>query len=392
MRVWIRVLRSGFTSIARPADAPHAHSAGIDDDRILVFGGGPALGWGVSTHALALPGSLARALTARTRRGAYVDVVTAQPDTLRAALAAVDGLKPWRYDAIVVTVGVNEALTLISPRMWCRTLRELLQRIERDAFRTTQILVVGILPIRSIPVFDGFFGAIADRHAHALNRETMRICEESPRMTYVPVPESPTGAADRDRTLLDFGHLAEVLVDSMMGRLSADSPESEDARRPAAHDAETYERDRQRAVDGLPGAMSDERFEHILALARRSFGTPLAAFTVIDRDRQVVRASVGPRPIPVSRADSFCATTIRGRGPLVVQDARSDVRFRESSLVTGKAQVRFYAGYPIESQSGERIGALCVLDRKPRRMSKADLVLLREFAMLLQRELWLAAE
>jgi GAF domain-containing protein len=178
----------------------------------------------------------------------------------------------------------------------------------------------------------------------------------------------------------------------MMGRLSADSPESEDARRPAAHDAETYERDRQRAVDGLPSAISDERFEHILALARRSFGTPLAAFTVIDRDRQVVRASVGPRPIPVSRADSFCATTIRGRGPLVVQDARSDVRFRESSLVTGKAQVRFYAGYPIESQSGERIGALCVLDRKPRRMSKADLVLLREFAMLLQRELWLAAE
>jgi hypothetical protein len=387
---WTGILRSGFT-IPRPTDAPHAHSSGVNDDRILVFGGGPALGWGVSTQGLALPGSLARALTARTQRGAYVDVVAARPDTVRSALGAIEGLKPWRYDAIVVTLGVNEALNLTSVRLWRRTLRELLPRLERDSFQTTQILVVGILPIRSIPVFDCLLGTIADRHARALNRELSEICAQLPRTTYVPLTAFPIRSSDRNRAPLDFSRFAEVIAESITTRMGANRHETEDVRRPAAYDAEAYEQDRQRAVDKLADLVADERFEHILALAKQSFGTDAAAFTVIDRDRQVIKSGVGPGLMDISREDSFCATTIGGRGALVVPDARADPRFRNSSLVTGEARIRFYAGFPIESPSGERIGALCLVDSAPRRMGQADLVLLRELALMLQRELWRSA-
>jgi hypothetical protein len=49
--------------------------------------------------------------------------------------------------------------------------------------------------------------------------------------------------------------------------------------------------------------------------------------------------------------------------------------------------VRFFAGFPIESPSGERIGALCVFDPAPGTRAGADSVLLRQLALMIQEEL-----
>ena len=52
----------------------------------------------------------------------------------------------------------------------------------------------------------------------------------------------------------------------------------------------------------------------------------------------------------------------RGDGLLVVNDAETDARFATSPLVTGHPHIRFYAGVPVFSPSGEKVGTLCVLD------------------------------
>jgi GAF domain-containing protein len=78
---------------------------------------------------------------------------------------------------------------------------------------------------------------------------------------------------------------------------------------------------------------------------------------------------------------------IQGQGPLVVPDALADERFRNNPYVLGEPHIRFYAGFPIESADGERIGALCVFDPEPRAAGDVDLVLLRELALMLQAEL-----
>lgn len=75
MRVWAASLERDFQGAPRPHDIPQAHSAGIDSDRILLVGCGPAVGWGVVSHDLALPGSLARELSGLTGRGVDVDVI-----------------------------------------------------------------------------------------------------------------------------------------------------------------------------------------------------------------------------------------------------------------------------------------------------------------------------
>ena len=55
-------------------------------------------------------------------------------------------------------------------------------------------------------------------------------------------------------------------------------------------------------------------------------------------------------------------------------------------------QAAFYAGYPIESPDGYRIGSLCVMDSEPRDASQVDPAPLRELAMLAQKELWAQQE
>jgi GAF domain-containing protein len=73
----------------------------------------------------------------------------------------------------------------------------------------------------------------------------------------------------------------------------------------------------------------------------------------------------------------------------VVPDTEADDRFAAGPLLNGDHSMRFYAGFPIESPSGERVGALCVLDSQPRRRADdIDRDLLRELALMVQREMW----
>jgi GAF domain-containing protein len=72
----------------------------------------------------------------------------------------------------------------------------------------------------------------------------------------------------------------------------------------------------------------------------------------------------------------------------VIEDASLDTRYADYSVVAGEPGVRFYAGYPIESPDGQRVGALCIMDTEPRHVTPGNAVLLRSLAQRVQAHLW----
>ena len=113
----------------------------------------------------------------------------------------------------------------------------------------------------------------------------------------------------------------------------------------------------------------EQAFDDLALLASEICGTPIALITLIDRDRQWVKASVGAAVRETSREVAFCDHAIRQHGLFVVPDAQRDERFRDNPFVKSDPRIRFYTGAPIVSPEGHALGTLCVLDLKPRTLT-----------------------
>ena len=62
-------------------------------------------------------------------------------------------------------------------------------------------------------------------------------------------------------------------------------------------------------------------------------------------------------------------------------------RFMENPLVTGAPHIRFYAGAPLVTSNGMRLGSLCVIDKEPRHLDAEQLMVLANFAEVVVREI-----
>jgi diguanylate cyclase (GGDEF)-like protein len=72
---------------------------------------------------------------------------------------------------------------------------------------------------------------------------------------------------------------------------------------------------------------------------------------------------------------------------LVIPDARNDARFYDNPLVTGAPGIRFYAGQPLTAPNGSKLGTLCVIDMHPRVFGSEERGLLRDLALIVEREI-----
>jgi diguanylate cyclase (GGDEF)-like protein len=137
---------------------------------------------------------------------------------------------------------------------------------------------------------------------------------------------------------------------------------------------------------GILDTPPEERFDRITRIAQRLFRVPIVLVSLVDEDRQWFKACVGLETEETPREVSFCAHAIMSDDVLHVPDALQDERFRENPLVTGEPKIRLYAGAPIESPKGHKLGTLCVIDREPRQLTDDDLATLRDLAALVKDE------
>lgn len=62
-------------------------------------------------------------------------------------------------------------------------------------------------------------------------------------------------------------------------------------------------------------------------------------------------------------------------------------RFAENPLVLNAPNIRFYAGAPLVTSTGDRVGTVCIVDDRPRELEAQSLNVLINFAEVVVREL-----
>jgi signal transduction histidine kinase len=130
----------------------------------------------------------------------------------------------------------------------------------------------------------------------------------------------------------------------------------------------------------------EERFDRITRLAQHVLDVPIALVSLVDMDRQWFKSCIGLDHRETPRSVSFCSHAIRRDELMEVPDTREDPRFAHNPTVTEPPHARFYAGQPISASSGHRIGTLCVLDRRPRRLTGRERAELRDLAAWVELE------
>lgn len=379
MRVWYLSREGALEAVPFPMDAPVARVGGPDPLRLLLIGNGAASGWGVRSHDLAMTGHLARTVSAATGRGVQVD---ARVDRTR-RLADLDDLlidmDLGRYDAVLLMAGMSDAVNLTPTTTWRDAMQQLLDRFAAEA-PDAAVLVLGPQPVRSVSTYTGPPGAIAERHRLRLNRITAALCTQRGMGFFVlPAPVAPPGVPGH-RSPGVYAEWAATIAPEIAALLHGP---------PRAPAGPQPEEARQRATEAMrPDAPADPHLDRITQVARELFGAEFAAVTMLDGDQQHYRSVAGTGLPVLTRASSMCDHTVRSDRPLVIGDLTKDARFDGNPAVHGDAHLRFYAGYPIESPDGYRVGALCVFGTTAREAEAVDTTALSDLALLVQKELW----
>lgn len=118
---------------------------------------------------------------------------------------------------------------------------------------------------------------------------------------------------------------------------------------------------------------SEAEFDDLVKLASNICKTPISIITLVDSDRQWFKSVVGMDGDGTSRKYAFCAHAINQDDLMFVHDATSDKRFHDNPLVLEDPNIRFYAGIPLVTPNGHKLGTLCVLDTVPRELNDEQL-------------------
>ena len=134
---------------------------------------------------------------------------------------------------------------------------------------------------------------------------------------------------------------------------------------PAPLPADEQQRLRLLGELGILDTPAEPSFDTIAKLAVEASGFSSGALCFVDAERLWLKAAIGPQAQEMPRDEGFCAHTILGAGPLLVEDATLDPRFASIPLVTRAPSIRAYAAAPVVVE-GHAVATVAVFDPRPR--------------------------
>jgi diguanylate cyclase (GGDEF)-like protein len=139
---------------------------------------------------------------------------------------------------------------------------------------------------------------------------------------------------------------------------------------------------------------AEEAFDRVVRLAAAALGAPTAWLSLVDEDREYVKASIGDGPSAGSSrplAESVAAVVLAEGEPLVLDDVRAHGAFRDHPAVM-KGGIGSAACIPVATPGGLILGALCATAPEPRRWTAATVRVLADLSAEILTQLELRTE
>lgn len=114
-----------------------------------------------------------------------------------------------------------------------------------------------------------------------------------------------------------------------------------------------------------------EEFVPLNRLASYICDTPVSQVNLLDKNFQFTASKFGDWDGHITpKEGTVCQFTIEQEDILVINDTQKDERTKSIKELRENEDLRFYAGVPIKSPNGARIGAFCVIDESPKELSE----------------------
>ncbi|KAL3152207.1 hypothetical protein ABBQ32_001294 [Trebouxia sp. C0010 RCD-2024] len=239
-------------------------------------------------------------------------------------------------------------------------------------------------------------GCSSSTHRHVANPieqvETKAVAQDAKSSTEIPGVPPPV------RLVVNATSPSQVSSTPILGNEAASGPRRRptvDVYKGAVFPPNETERMEAFSAIGLGTAPHDPTTARLCHLLSKLLQVPCCNIHFINEGVFQINTSQGLTafkqdfcPETLDRKLSLCAWTLLPESPevLVVPDALQDVRFRDHPMMKGEPYFRFYAGCPLVTFQGFRLGTVCCLDGQPHTLTVQDCNMLCNFAELVVRE------
>lgn len=117
---------------------------------------------------------------------------------------------------------------------------------------------------------------------------------------------------------------------------------------------------------GGDGTCVDPVLDGLVCAAATMLDTPMAFVSILDDERQWLRARYGIDITDTPRDIAICDLVVTSGEPLLLADTTIDQRLADNPLVHSPGGIRCYVAVPLRASDGQVIGTLCCADSKPR--------------------------
>jgi PAS domain S-box-containing protein len=132
-----------------------------------------------------------------------------------------------------------------------------------------------------------------------------------------------------------------------------------------------------------PNDSTQSNFERLIGLASFICQAPMAAITLVDKERHWLESTLGLSNATEDITLVLCNHTLQAAQPCIIGNLAEDSSLPREEVYAIACHVQFYVGIPLVLHDGTPVGVLCVMDAKPREIDKAVIEHLKTLAQQL---------